>query len=107
MSSIIRSLSFLRLSLTFIVSLYLCLQYIVDLRNQRRANVMAKRTGQKSVLILGAGYVAGPLVDYLTRDKDVHVTVASELYGQGKRRRPTIISYCILDSVCLDNVWQW
>ena len=31
--------------------------------------------GQKKVLILGAGYVAGPAVDYLCRDKDVHVTV--------------------------------
>ena len=31
--------------------------------------------GQKKVLILGAGYVAGPAVNYLCRDKDVHVTV--------------------------------
>ena len=31
--------------------------------------------GQKKVLILGAGYVAGPAVDYLSRDHDVHVTV--------------------------------
>ena len=71
------------------------------MRNQRRANVMAKRTGQKSVLILGAGYVAGPLVDYLTRDEDVHVTVASELYGQGKA------SFSHLWSQPIVNVWQW
>ena len=31
--------------------------------------------GQKKVLILGAGYVAGPTVDYLLRDKDIHCTV--------------------------------
>ena len=31
--------------------------------------------GQKKVLVLGAGYVAGPCVEYLTRDNDFEVTV--------------------------------
>ena len=35
--------------------------------------------GQKKVLILGAGYVAGPAVDYLCRDRNVHVTVGKFL----------------------------
>ena len=30
---------------------------------------------QKRVLVLGAGYVSGPVVDYLTRDKNISVTV--------------------------------
>ena len=34
---------------------------------------MAKN--QKRVLVLGAGYVSGPVVDYLTRDKNISVTV--------------------------------
>lgn len=55
----------------------------MELRNNRRMNVVSKSMGQKSVLVLGAGYVAGPLVDYLTRDKNLRVTVASELHGQG------------------------
>ena len=31
--------------------------------------------GSKKVLILGAGYVSAPVVDYLTRCKEVAVTV--------------------------------
>lgn len=33
--------------------------------------------------MLGAGYVSGPLVEYLTRDRTIHVTVASALQNQG------------------------
>ena len=40
--------------------------------------------GQKKVLILGAGYVAGPAVDYLSRDKDVHVTVGKSIIKKCK-----------------------
>ena len=43
-----------------------------------RSSVKARSMAQaavKRVLILGAGYVSGPVVDYLTRDKNVHVTV--------------------------------
>ncbi|KAI8352990.1 Saccharopine dehydrogenase-domain-containing protein [Mortierella sp. GBAus27b] len=32
---------------------------------------------QKKVLLCGSGFVAGPLVDYLLRDPNVHVTIAS------------------------------
>jgi saccharopine dehydrogenase-like NADP-dependent oxidoreductase len=35
----------------------------------------------KHVLVLGAGFVSAPLVELLTRDEKVHVTVASELQG--------------------------
>ena len=37
---------------------------------------MAKN--QKRVLVLGAGYVSGPVVDYLTRDKSISVTVGKD-----------------------------
>ena len=37
---------------------------------------MAKN--QKRVLVLGAGYVSGPVVDYLTRDKTISVTVGKD-----------------------------
>ncbi|KAJ3391277.1 hypothetical protein HDU92_009137 [Lobulomyces angularis] len=45
----------------------------------------------KNVLLLGSGFVAAPLVDYLLRDKSVHITIASnakkeaEKLAQGKK----------------------
>ncbi len=36
--------------------------------------MLARQTG-KRVLVLGAGYVSGPVVDYLTRDGTTSVTV--------------------------------
>lgn len=60
-------------------------QYIRDLRQQKRLQSlqMSSASGSKSVLVLGAGYVAGPLIDYLTRDNSLNVTIASALEGQG------------------------
>ena len=36
---------------------------------------MAVREAEKKVLILGAGFVSPPVVDYLTRDNKIAVTV--------------------------------
>ncbi|KAI1292843.1 Alpha-aminoadipic semialdehyde synthase, mitochondrial [Halotydeus destructor] len=59
-------------------------EYITELRQRRRQlSLQAMSSVQKSVLVLGAGYVAGPLVDYLTRDATTHVTIASSLQHQG------------------------
>ncbi len=44
----------------------------------------SKPSNAKTVLVLGAGYVASPLVEMLTRDENVHVIVASELQGRGE-----------------------
>lgn len=57
-------------------------KYIDDLRNQFRAAKKAKLLSSsvsKRCLLLGAGYVSRPVVDYLMRDKTTHVTVASQL----------------------------
>ncbi|WAR25052.1 AASS-like protein [Mya arenaria] len=53
-------------------------QYISEMRKKSTsAHKASIQPGQKRVLVLGAGYVAGPAVEYLSRDKDVQVTVAS------------------------------
>ena len=58
-------------------------EYIMDLRRKKETIGVKKRcSNDKSVLVLGAGYVSAPLVDFLTRDSNIHVTVASELQGQ-------------------------
>ncbi|KAG8196322.1 hypothetical protein JTE90_013807 [Oedothorax gibbosus] len=62
-------------------------EYISELRktstSQMKAQSLAARAAKK-VLVLGAGYVAGPLVDYLTRDENIHVTIGSYLQNQGE-----------------------
>lgn len=53
-------------------------QYIHELRNQGKMKSVPAGT-LKKVLVLGAGYVSAPTVEYLTRDGDIAVTVASAL----------------------------
>ena len=43
-------------------------------RERQKARI-ALREKDKKVLLLGAGYVSAPVVDYLTRDKHISVTV--------------------------------
>ncbi|ORX56155.1 hypothetical protein DM01DRAFT_1320289 [Hesseltinella vesiculosa] len=40
---------------------------------------------KKKVLVLGSGMVAGPLVDHLTRRKDVHMVVASNVLQEAQK----------------------
>ena len=44
--------------------------------------VTSSSSSAQNVLILGSGYVSAPVVDYLTRDRDVSVTVASHVRGE-------------------------
>uniref|UniRef100_A0A8C6MIA3 Aminoadipate-semialdehyde synthase n=1 Tax=Nothobranchius furzeri TaxID=105023 RepID=A0A8C6MIA3_NOTFU len=55
-------------------------EYIEKLR-ERRYVVFG---GMKRVLLLGSGYVSGPVVEYLTRNEKVQVTVASSLLKQAE-----------------------
>ncbi|XP_041348560.1 alpha-aminoadipic semialdehyde synthase, mitochondrial-like isoform X2 [Gigantopelta aegis] len=56
-------------------------EYISELRKKSKSRHKAsmQRTDiEKKALILGAGYVSSPAVEYLLRDKKVQVTVASQ-----------------------------
>ncbi|XP_013412540.1 alpha-aminoadipic semialdehyde synthase, mitochondrial isoform X2 [Lingula anatina] len=60
-------------------------EYIAKLREVSRSAhkvSSAKKMGNKKVLCLGAGYVSAPVVDYLTRDPKVEVTVVSHLRSE-------------------------
>uniref|UniRef100_A0AAQ5Z7Y7 Saccharopine dehydrogenase (NAD(+), L-glutamate-forming) n=1 Tax=Amphiprion ocellaris TaxID=80972 RepID=A0AAQ5Z7Y7_AMPOC len=48
-------------------------EYIEKLRERRK-------TGMKRVLLLGSGYVSGPVVEYLTRDERTQVTVGEFVF---------------------------
>ncbi|XP_070686971.1 alpha-aminoadipic semialdehyde synthase, mitochondrial [Pempheris klunzingeri] len=59
-------------------------EYIEKLRERREKAQIMKKTGMKRVLLLGSGYVSGPVVEYLTRDETTQVTVASVLLRQAE-----------------------
>ncbi|XP_054750865.2 alpha-aminoadipic semialdehyde synthase, mitochondrial-like [Lytechinus pictus] len=54
-------------------------QYIQDLRDKRDPKMpVDMATAEKKVLILGSGMMVPPVIDYLTRDKSLACTVASD-----------------------------
>lgn len=40
---------------------------------------------EKRVLVLGAGFVSGPVVEYLTRDQQIHITAVSAIKHEADR----------------------
>jgi len=63
-------------------------KYISDLREANmngHTQVSGDFKSDKKVLVLGAGYVSAPVIDYLTRDPDVGVTVASALKEEANK----------------------
>ncbi|KAK7916526.1 hypothetical protein WMY93_012287 [Mugilogobius chulae] len=59
-------------------------EYIDKLREEREKAQIMKKSGMKRVLMLGTGYVSGPVVEYLTRDDKTQVTVASVMLRQAE-----------------------
>lgn len=54
-------------------------EYIQELRTKQESSKYKRNGNTKEVLVLGAGHVSGPLIEYLCRDPNVHVTVVSSL----------------------------
>ncbi|CAB1414611.1 unnamed protein product [Pleuronectes platessa] len=59
-------------------------EYIEKLRERREKAQILNKPGMKRVLLLGSGYVTGPVVEYLTRNEMIQVTVASMLLKQAE-----------------------
>ncbi|XP_048404950.1 alpha-aminoadipic semialdehyde synthase, mitochondrial isoform X1 [Stegostoma tigrinum] len=57
-------------------------KYIQKLRVNRESAQMRNMSAKGRVLLLGSGYVSGPVLNYFTRDTDIEVTVASALQDQ-------------------------
>lgn len=55
--------------------LAMCLFKYACLMSFREKAQIMKKSGMKRVLLLGSGYVSGPVVEYLTRDEKTQVTV--------------------------------
>jgi len=45
----------------------------------------AMSSNEKRVLVLGAGFVSGPVVEYLTRNNQVHITAVSAIKEEADR----------------------
>ncbi|NXS55103.1 AASS protein, partial [Brachypteracias leptosomus] len=57
-------------------------EYIQKLRENREHAQSLKMGDKKKVLLLGSGYVSGPVLEYLTRDSNISITVASIMKEQ-------------------------
>ncbi|XP_045609079.1 alpha-aminoadipic semialdehyde synthase, mitochondrial isoform X1 [Procambarus clarkii] len=60
-------------------------EYIADLRAQSRAtskSAVDMASKEHKVLVLGAGYVSAPLVEYLSRNSNTGIIVASDLQDE-------------------------
>ncbi|XP_030622605.1 alpha-aminoadipic semialdehyde synthase, mitochondrial [Chanos chanos] len=69
-------------------------EYIQKLRERRESEQIFMKGGMKRVLLLGSGYVSGPVIEYLTRDSGTQITVASVLLDQAEelaRKYPNTI----------------
>ena len=61
-------------------------KYIADLRKEKAAaKIEGDFSSAQKVLVLGAGYVSAPVVEYLTRDQSVGVTVAAALKSEADK----------------------
>ncbi|NXD11289.1 AASS protein, partial [Nothocercus nigrocapillus] len=57
-------------------------EYIQKLRETREYAQLLNMDNRKKVLLLGSGYVSGPVLEYLTRDSNIDITVASVMKDQ-------------------------
>jgi len=55
-------------------------EYIATLREKRRTQQKVV-SSSKNVLILGAGYVSEPVVEYLQRDQNISVTLGLTFFN--------------------------
>ena len=60
-------------------------EYIAKLREANETIIPGDFSSEKKVLVLGAGYVSAPVVDYLTRDQSIGITIASALKEEAKK----------------------
>ncbi|XP_041531621.1 alpha-aminoadipic semialdehyde synthase, mitochondrial isoform X2 [Microtus oregoni] len=57
-------------------------KYIQKLRESRERIQSLSMSTKKKVLVLGSGYVSGPVLEYLSRDNNIEITVGSDMTNQ-------------------------
>ncbi|XP_036912408.1 alpha-aminoadipic semialdehyde synthase, mitochondrial isoform X3 [Sturnira hondurensis] len=75
-------------------------KYIQKLRESRERDQLLSMATKKKVLVLGTGYVSEPVLEYLSRDCNIEITVGSDLKNQieqlGKKYNinPVVLDIC-------------
>ena len=78
-------------------------EYIQDLRRRQEVAKTYKRSSDsKEVLVLGAGHVSGPLIEYLCRDPKIHVTVVSSLEQEVDKHRQYASTHNNMRAIIMD-----
>ncbi|XP_049627047.1 alpha-aminoadipic semialdehyde synthase, mitochondrial [Suncus etruscus] len=62
-------------------------KYIQKLRESREHTQSFSTSTKKKVLVLGTGYVSEPVLEYLSRDKNIEITVGSDMKNQIEQLR--------------------
>ncbi|KAM4857724.1 alpha-aminoadipic semialdehyde synthase, mitochondrial isoform X2 [Urocitellus parryii] len=60
-------------------------KYIQKLRESRERVQSISMSTKKKVLVLGSGYVSEPVLEYLSRDRNIEITVGSDMMNQIKQ----------------------
>ncbi|XP_013013838.1 alpha-aminoadipic semialdehyde synthase, mitochondrial isoform X1 [Cavia porcellus] len=60
-------------------------KYIQKLRESRERVQLLSMNTKKKVLVLGSGYVSGPVLEYLSRDCNIEITLGSDMMSQIKQ----------------------
>lgn len=76
-------------------------EYIQELR-KKQVGKYKRSSDTKEVLVLGAGHVSGPLIEYLCRDPKIHVTVVSSLEQEVDKHRQYATTHNNMGSVIMD-----
>lgn len=77
-------------------------EYIQDLREKQESGKYKRSSDTKEVLVLGAGHVSGPLIEYLCRDPKIHVTVVSSLEQEVNMQRQYAATHNNMKALIMD-----
>lgn len=77
-------------------------EYIQELRKKQDVTRHKWASDMKEVIVLGAGHVSGPLIEYLCRDPKILVTVVSSLEQEIDKHRKYSTKHDNLKSVIMD-----
>lgn len=76
--------------------------YIQDLREKQETVKYKRPNDTKEILVLGAGHVSGPLIEYLCRDPKIRVTVVSSLEQEVDMQRKYAATHNNMKALIMD-----